>query len=256
MTNTETVLTVPYRKWKVTGGKVEWKRNDRILSNAVCLMLALPIFTASHPATIVGVRVLNFCVRDGNRWTHTTINTNSWTEELWPFLYKLSFAGFCYQPHTKFFTLVTHTGFEPMLTAWEAAVLTTWPMGHLVHLQGLEPRTHWLRVSCSTNWAKGAYPRHFLMYPENWIPIIISTWVQHTEPALWSSFRLISISQLHTLLCFHLWPINDIVYVEPYSFSGWAAFNSAIKCSHFSNKEAGVVFKSFAAWFKVASNSA
>ena len=39
-------------------------------------MFALPIFTASHPATIVGVRVLNFCVRDGNRWTHTTINTN------------------------------------------------------------------------------------------------------------------------------------------------------------------------------------
>ena len=55
-------------------------------------MLALPIFTASRPATIVGVRVLNFCVRDGNRWTHTTINTN-------------------------LLTLVTHTGFEPMLTA-------------------------------------------------------------------------------------------------------------------------------------------
>ena len=27
----------------------------------------------------------------------------------------------------------------------------------LVHLQGFEPGTHWLRVSCSTNWAKGAY---------------------------------------------------------------------------------------------------
>ena len=53
-------------------------------------MFALPIFTASHPATIVGVHVLNFCVRDGNRWTHMTINTNF---------------------------LVTHTGFEPMLTA-------------------------------------------------------------------------------------------------------------------------------------------
>ena len=39
-------------------------------------MFALPIFTASHPATIVGVHVLNFCVRDGNRWTHMTINTN------------------------------------------------------------------------------------------------------------------------------------------------------------------------------------
>ena len=53
-------------------------------------VFALPIFTASHPATIVGVHVLNFCVRDGNRWTHMTINTNF---------------------------LVTHTGFEPMLTA-------------------------------------------------------------------------------------------------------------------------------------------
>ena len=40
-------------------------------------VFALPIFTASHPATIVGVHVLNFCVRDGNRWTHMTINTNS-----------------------------------------------------------------------------------------------------------------------------------------------------------------------------------
>ena len=25
-----------------------------------------------------------------------------------------------------------------------------------MHLQGFEPGTHWLRVSCSTNWAKGA----------------------------------------------------------------------------------------------------
>ena len=40
------------------------------------LMFALPIFTARHQATIVGVSELNFCVRDGNRWTLTTINTN------------------------------------------------------------------------------------------------------------------------------------------------------------------------------------
>ena len=39
-------------------------------------MLALPIFTASHPATIVGANELNFCVRDGNRWTLIAINTN------------------------------------------------------------------------------------------------------------------------------------------------------------------------------------
>ena len=52
-------------------------------------VFALPIFTASCPATIVGVQVLNFCVRDGNRWTHLTINTNSMVEEVFPFLYML-----------------------------------------------------------------------------------------------------------------------------------------------------------------------
>ncbi len=39
-------------------------------------MLALPIFPASHPASIVGACELNFCVRDGYRWTLTAINTN------------------------------------------------------------------------------------------------------------------------------------------------------------------------------------
>ena len=41
-------------------------------------MLALPIFPASHPASIVGADELNFCVRDGNRWTLIAINTNSY----------------------------------------------------------------------------------------------------------------------------------------------------------------------------------
>ena len=31
---------------------------------------------------------------------------------------------------------------------------------YLVHLQGLEPWAHWLRVSCSTNWARGAYDQN------------------------------------------------------------------------------------------------
>ena len=40
-------------------------------------MLALPIFPGSHPPSIVGANELNFCVRDGNRWTLAAINTNS-----------------------------------------------------------------------------------------------------------------------------------------------------------------------------------
>ena len=39
-------------------------------------MLALPIFPCSHPQSIVGEGELNFCVRDGNRWTLIAINTN------------------------------------------------------------------------------------------------------------------------------------------------------------------------------------
>ena len=41
-----------------------------------CFVLALSIFAASHPATIVDASELNFCVRDGNRWTLRPINTN------------------------------------------------------------------------------------------------------------------------------------------------------------------------------------
>ena len=61
-------------------------------------MFALPIFPGSRPPSIVGVHELNFCVRDGNRWTLMTINTNY-------------IKGF------NLYFLVTHTGFEPMLTA-------------------------------------------------------------------------------------------------------------------------------------------
>ena len=39
-------------------------------------VLALPIFPAIHPESIVGADELNFCVRDGNRWTLIAINTN------------------------------------------------------------------------------------------------------------------------------------------------------------------------------------
>ena len=63
-------------------------------------MLALPIFPGRHQPSIVGANELNFCVRDGNRWTLIAINTN----------YEMSFLIFLRK-------MVTHTGFEPMLTA-------------------------------------------------------------------------------------------------------------------------------------------
>ena len=56
------------------------------LSYTSLFMSAFPIFPASHPASIVGACELNFCVRDGNRWTLTAINTNFFRKAL-TFLY-------------------------------------------------------------------------------------------------------------------------------------------------------------------------
>ena len=58
-------------------GKAFVQKNRLAKSEAVFFVLALPIFPASHPASIVGADELNFCVRDGNRWTLVAINTNS-----------------------------------------------------------------------------------------------------------------------------------------------------------------------------------
>ncbi len=71
-------------------------------------VFALLIFPASRPASIVSVHELNFCVRDGNRWTLMTINTNS----LW-----MALAIVYINALLSDDLLVTHTGFEPMLTA-------------------------------------------------------------------------------------------------------------------------------------------
>ena len=66
-----------------------------MLSSSV---LALPIFPGRLQPSIVGRNELNFRVRDGNGWTLILISTN----------------------YSFFFDkeeMVTHTGFEPMLTA-------------------------------------------------------------------------------------------------------------------------------------------
>ena len=80
-------------------------------------MFALLIFPGSHPPSIVSANELNFCVRDGNRWTLIAINTNSFLEEVFPFLFKAGSRISVIRRIPSSFYLVTHTGFEPMLTA-------------------------------------------------------------------------------------------------------------------------------------------
>ena len=84
-------------------------------------MLALPIFPASHPASIVGANELNFCVRDGNRWTLIAINTNCKGEA--------KRLGDPYRIRTD-------------VNGVRGRCLNHLTNGPLVHLHGLEPGTH------------------------------------------------------------------------------------------------------------------
>ncbi len=74
--------------------------------------MALPIFPGRLQPSIVGRSELNFRVRDGNGWTLALISTNCVCDR------------YCGNKHIvfNFFpfvkeNMVTHTGFEPMLTA-------------------------------------------------------------------------------------------------------------------------------------------
>ena len=63
-------------RWSVSGRIRICAKKEPVLRLVLMFVLALPIFPGSRPPSIVGVHELNFCVRDGNRWTLMTINTN------------------------------------------------------------------------------------------------------------------------------------------------------------------------------------
>ena len=67
-------------------GSPNWARTSDIMINSHALYRLsyggiykcwrLPIFTGRFQPTIFGTTELNFCVRDGNRWTLSVIDTN------------------------------------------------------------------------------------------------------------------------------------------------------------------------------------
>ena len=75
-------------------------------------MLALPIFPGRFQPSIVGRSELNFRVRDGNGWTLALISTNYLCHRVAPKTTCIISTGSCLVK-----TLVTRTGFEPMLKA-------------------------------------------------------------------------------------------------------------------------------------------
>ena len=111
------------------------KQKKRRTSDEVRLfVLALPIFPVRLQTSIFGAGELNFRVRDGNGWTLTAINTNYFplkkkvskeNFKTFPSLPSFSTASILsnFSRTVKYFldalyeSLVTRTGFEPMLTA-------------------------------------------------------------------------------------------------------------------------------------------
>ena len=87
-------------------------------------VLALPIFPGRHQPSIVGANELNFCVRDGNRWTLIAINTN----------YLCVYALF--KKNGDPYRIRTD------VNGVRGRCLNHLTNGPLVHLQGLEPGTH------------------------------------------------------------------------------------------------------------------
>ena len=57
-------------------GRPLQQKSPEISLRAFCSSRRLPIFTSRFQLTIFGTSELNFCVRNGNRWDLTVIDTD------------------------------------------------------------------------------------------------------------------------------------------------------------------------------------
>ena len=72
----------PVTSWLTVMRSTDWAMEEYIAKHPIgCIALSwhLPIFPGRHQPSIFGTTELNFCVRYGNRWTLSVINTNYFT---------------------------------------------------------------------------------------------------------------------------------------------------------------------------------
>ena len=112
-------------------------------------MFALPIFPGSRPPSIVGADELNFCVRDGNRWTLIAINTNScgWLIAIFYIKSVSALNAKIIAPKNIFVNYLFKKVGDPYrirtdVNGVRGRCLNHLTNGPLVQLQGLEPGTH------------------------------------------------------------------------------------------------------------------
>ena len=88
---------------KITDSRTCWARFTSAISRGICQRR--PIFPARLQASIVGTAKLNFCVRNGNRWTLCAKNTN-FSESLILKIEQQSSLGYLVKPSQIRVTLV------------------------------------------------------------------------------------------------------------------------------------------------------
>ena len=124
------------RKCSVDTCRQNSRANKKKTHNRSCefLVFALLIFPGSHPPSIVSAYELNFCVRDGNRWTLIAINTNSygWVSTHLLYIKSLLASNILGDPYR----------IRTDVNGVRGRCLNHLTNGPLVHLQGLEPGTH------------------------------------------------------------------------------------------------------------------
>ena len=133
--------------YPISSGLIRRGVKASLTPHPIPLCWRIPIFPDRRQSSIFGTTELNFCVRNGYRWTLCVIYTNFYFENLCP---KAS-------NQLSLIKLNLLFGEPKVLKHWIRWLSTKlFYISNALHLQGLEPWTHWLRVSCSTNWAKGA----------------------------------------------------------------------------------------------------
>ena len=167
-----------------TWAKEEYEENEgKLIQFPLGLCRLWAIFPGRRQPSIFTTAALNFRVRNGNGWTHCVKNTDS------------GMVSFCSD------SIPTIPSGMNYGISTELPRVVKPACGRLVHLRGLEPRTHWLRVSCSTSWARGADPglgaMNFILrltFIENRIKVkvlsqakltIIESWTMKFKPSVY-----------------------------------------------------------------------
>ena len=178
------------------------KKRPKISLRAFRSSRRLPIFTSRFQLTILGTSELNYCVRNGNRWDLTVIDTD---RSDWLSITCLLYFVQCFLLQSNFSIVGNNVGLRIAIS--------------VVYPESTSPSCDWR--TCLQNWIITANI------------FSLTLWV---SSELWSSPRSISTHLLNGSLHLHIVPINLVVFKGSYLIEsvGYLIFGSASRLDAFS----------------------